>query len=508
MWRRPPATRPSASSSTAGAPAFALDEQPCSRTSTIARRRSAAMRTRATCGVPATSALDLSTETSATLVASTESWDLIEALNPEDAAAAESERREHLLAGAEPAARFGIGAELVLAADQFVIRPSGRREDAARARAAGGDVRTVIAGYHWFTDWGRDTMISLDGLTLRHRPPRRGRLHPAHVRPVRARRAHPQHVSRRRATRACITPPTPRSGSSTPSTAISQTTGDSATLAALLPKLADIVALPSRGHALRHRRRPEGRPAHARARTAISSPGWTPRCGGWVVTPRRGKAVEINALWYNALPAARGLDARVGRRGGGARPRRPTPTRAGDRSTSASGMPSGGYLYDVVDELDGRQDDSACRPNQLLAISLTHPVLDRVALGARWSRRARAKLLTPVGLRSLSPDHPDYKPTLSRRSPDARRRLPSGHGVGVAHRSLHRRVAQGAPGRPRGGRAAFSTASCRIWTRPASARSARSSTPTSPTRRGAASRRRGASRRSCAAGCGRLRPPP
>ena len=57
-------------------------------------------------------------------------------------------------------------AELVLAADQFIITPAGRVEEAARARAAGDEVRTVIAGYHWFTDWGRDTMISLEGLTL------------------------------------------------------------------------------------------------------------------------------------------------------------------------------------------------------------------------------------------------------------------------------------------------------------------------------------------------------
>src|SRR4029079_14085843 len=56
--------------------------------------------------------------------------------------------------------------ELVLAADQFIIKPEGRIEDAARAHAAGDEVRTVIAGYHWFTDWGRDTMISLEGLTL------------------------------------------------------------------------------------------------------------------------------------------------------------------------------------------------------------------------------------------------------------------------------------------------------------------------------------------------------
>ena len=60
----------------------------------------------------------------------------------------------------------GFAAELVLAADQFIITPAGRVEEAARARAAGDEVRTVIAGYHWFTDWGRDTMISLEGLTL------------------------------------------------------------------------------------------------------------------------------------------------------------------------------------------------------------------------------------------------------------------------------------------------------------------------------------------------------
>src|SRR5262245_40069281 len=109
--------------------------------------------------------VDLTEEVGATLVASTESWDMIGALAPEQAQAAEGERRERLLAAAAPAVREGVGAELVLAADQFVITPSGRQEDAARARAAGEDVRSVIAGYHWFTDWGRDTMISLEGLT-------------------------------------------------------------------------------------------------------------------------------------------------------------------------------------------------------------------------------------------------------------------------------------------------------------------------------------------------------
>ena len=79
---------------------------------------------------------------------------------------AERERRRRLLAAAPPQAQTAPAAELVLAADQFIITPAGRVEDAARARASGDEVRTVIAGYHWFTDWGRDTMISLEGLTL------------------------------------------------------------------------------------------------------------------------------------------------------------------------------------------------------------------------------------------------------------------------------------------------------------------------------------------------------
>ena len=115
-----------------------------------------------------------------------------------------------------------LRAELVLAADQFIITPAGRVEEAARARAAGDEVRTVIAGYHWFTDWGRDTMISLEGLTLSTRPAARGRLHPAHLRALRARRPDPEHVSRRRSAKGSTTPPTRRCGSSTRSTLLAR----------------------------------------------------------------------------------------------------------------------------------------------------------------------------------------------------------------------------------------------------------------------------------------------
>jgi glycogen debranching enzyme len=128
----------------------------------------------------------------------------------------------------------------------------------------------------------------------------------------------------------------------------------------------------------------------------------------WVVTPRRGKAVEINALWFNALRLLQRWMSEVGRPGGtddldlDARA-----SRTAQAFNERFWYPSGGYLFDVVDGDHG--NDSACRPNQLLAISLDNPVLDR----ARWQdvlQVVRDRLLTPVGLRSLAPGHPDYKP--------------------------------------------------------------------------------------------------
>src|SRR5262249_26050826 len=107
-----------------------------------------------------------STESQATLVASTESWETVEALSPASAADSELTRRRHLVSQAPVIAREGLRAELVVAADQFLVSPASRPEESTRAAALGSEARTVIAGYHWFTDWGRDTMISLEGLTL------------------------------------------------------------------------------------------------------------------------------------------------------------------------------------------------------------------------------------------------------------------------------------------------------------------------------------------------------
>ena len=234
------------------------------------------------CGARAISAPISAAGDAVTLVASTESWDVDRGADAADAAQRRSRAAPRCSPSRTAACTIGFARELVLAADQFIITPAGRAEEAARARAAGDEVRTVIAGYHWFTDWGRDTMISLEGLTLSTRPLPRGRLHPAHVRPLRARRPDPEHVPGRREARACITPPTRRSGSSTRSIGTSRVTGDRDTLRTLLPTLR------------RHRR---ASPARARgsasasirptaccgrARRAISSPGWMRRSTtGW-----------------------------------------------------------------------------------------------------------------------------------------------------------------------------------------------------------------------------------
>ena len=174
-------------------------------------------------------------------------------------------------------------------------------------------------------------------------------------------------------------------------------TDDRETLRLLLPKLKDIIE-----HHLRGTHFGIGvDPKDGLLRQG--APGYQltwmdAKVDDWVVTPRRGKAVEINALWYNALRLLEGW--------------------TGDAAYAAHAdqvfssfnarfwYPDGPYLFDIVDGEQG--DDPACRPNQVLSISLRHPVLHR----ARWATildTVAGRLLTPVGLRSLAPGHPDFK---------------------------------------------------------------------------------------------------
>lgn len=347
--------------------------------------------------------VDLTPEKNATLVASTEPWETGLAEDPEEVIQAECQRRMRLLGNAHPATRSGMAAELVLAADQFVIEPAGRAGDETRVRAAGDEPRTVIAGYHWFTDWGRDTMISLEGLTLTT-----GR----HVEAGYILRTFAQYV--RDGLIPNLFPEGQQEGLYHTADATLwffhaldrylAATGDLTTLQLLMPKLVDIVA-----HHLKGTRFGIGVDASdgllRQGEEGYQLTWMDAKVDDWVVTPRRGKAVEINALWYNALRLMEGWLKQQGKQEEGNRMAHHA-NRAWESFNRRFWYPEGGYLYDVVDGPAG--DDPSCRPNQIFSFSLPHPVLDP----AHWTsvlQVVEERLLTPVGLRSLAPEHPDYK---------------------------------------------------------------------------------------------------
>ncbi len=342
-----------------------------------------------------------------TFVASTEPLATMNALTPEQARGAETERRRRLLAQASPEARQGVPAELVLAADQFIITPAARREEAARAHATGGEVRTIIAGYHWFTDWGRDTMISLEGLTLAT-----GRVVEAGY----ILRTFAHYVNDGLIPN--LFPEGENEGLYHTADATLwffhaiaryvELSNDRLLLSLLYPTLTSIIDWHVRGTRFGiHVDPADGLLLQGASGYQLT---WMDaKVDGWVVTPRRGKAVEINALWYNALRLMeRWADEQhdAAAREYGARAEQACASF--NRRFWAADL---GYLYDVVDTESGGPGtvDPKCRPNQVLAISLPHPVLQR----DRWKpvlAVVRDRLLTPVGLRSLAPDDPDYKP--------------------------------------------------------------------------------------------------
>lgn len=339
-----------------------------------------------------------------TIVASTEPFEVVQALDPEEAFHAEMERRRRLVSMVNSALRDSFGSELVLAADQFLISPAGRVADTARALAAGDEIRTVIAGYHWFTDWGRDTMISLEGLTL-----------------ATGRYAEAGYILRTFAhyVRDGLIPNLFPEGKTDGLYHTADATlwffhaihryvtytDDRATLRLLLPQLREIVQCHLEGTRFGIKVDPRDGLLHQGAEGHQLT--WMDaKVGDWVVTPRRGKAVEINALWYNALRLLetwlreeRGDDdaEAIGRHA----------DLAFNSFNRRFWYDEGRFLYDVIDGEKG--DDASLRPNQLFAISLDHPALDE----RRWADVldiVEQRLLTPVGLRSLSPDNPDYKP--------------------------------------------------------------------------------------------------
>ncbi len=294
---------------------------------------------------------------------------------------------------AQPAAEGApawIG-QLVLSADQFVAR---------RPLADDPEGMTVIAGYHWFGDWGRDTMIALPGLTL------------TTGRPEIARRI--LKTFARFVDRGMLPNRFPDAGEAPEYNTVDATlwyfealrayhaaTRDDGLLKELYPVLEEIVRFHRAG--TRYGIKEDaGDGLLTSGEPGVQLTWMDAKVGDWVVTPRTGKPVEINALWYNALRAMAGFARHLGRPAG------PWDTLADRVKTGFERFwsESAGHCYDVLDSPGGH--DEALRPNQVFAVSLRESPLSPERQKRVVDACAR-HLLTSFGLRSLAAGHPDYR---------------------------------------------------------------------------------------------------
>ena len=281
---------------------------------------------------------------------------------------------------------------LVAAADQFLVR-------------RGDDLGSVIAGYHWFTDWGRDTMISLTGLAFA-----RGQFDTAREILL----AFAAHM------RGGVIPNRFPDGDEEPEYnnvdgtlwfvnavgELARRTGDGIEFvrAHLYERLREFIEWHERGTIYSIRADQDGLLSAGQEDVQLT---WMDaKIGDYVVTPRAGKAVEIQALWYNALRSIEEIAARLEDDW----MRNHCRALAEHARASFHGLfwnEADGCLYDYINP--SGEPDAAIRPNQIFALSLPHPIMT----GARARSvvaTVQRELLTPYGLRSLSPRHPEYRP--------------------------------------------------------------------------------------------------
>jgi predicted glycogen debranching enzyme len=262
--------------------------------------------------------------------------------------------------------------------------------------------KTIVAGYHWFTDWGRDTMIALPGLTLL-----KGQERAEAARDILL--AFAVHQSR-----GMIPNRFPDYGLEPEYNTVDaalwfvhsawryfQQTGDRATVrSSLLPAVQAIIEGYRDGTRYGIRMDEDGLVTAGEPGTQLT---WMDaKIGDYVVTPREGKAVEINALWYHALRCAAEL-ARSFRLGSNSYTA--LAKRAQASFNTKFWNEERGCLYDVLAP-DG--PDASIRPNQILAVSLRADLLPRERAGAVLDCVTQ-HLLTPYGLRSLAPEDPRYR---------------------------------------------------------------------------------------------------
>ncbi|MDG4555527.1 MAG: amylo-alpha-1,6-glucosidase [Candidatus Competibacter sp.] len=282
--------------------------------------------------------------------------------------------------------------QLVLAADSFLF---------ARPVPALPDGESVIAGYPWFGDWGRDTMIALPGLTLAT-----GRLDSARRILLTFARFVDQGMLPNVFPGAGETP-----DYNTVDAALwyfeawrayVEASDDQAALAKVFPVLAEMIDWHVKGTRYRIGMDLADGLLHAGG-PGVQLTWMDAKVGDWVVTPRIGKPVEINALWYNALAIMADFAEQLGQPSASYRDLA-TQARQGFRRFI---RPDAAGLFDVLDGPSG--DDPTVRPNQIFAVSLPHSPLEPEVQQA-VVRVCGQELLTSYGLRSLAPSHPDYRP--------------------------------------------------------------------------------------------------
>lgn len=304
-----------------------------------------------------------------------------------DLETAELFRREELIA--QSGFKDDFAMQLVLAADQFIVTRGGGQ--------------TIIAGYPWFSDWGRDTMISLPGLT------------PSTNRPEIARNIlleFSKHISQ-----GMLPNRFPDAGDEAEYNTVdatlwyfegirsyAETTCDFDFIRdELYEGLADIIVWHLRGTRYNIHIDTDG--LLYAGGSGVQLTWMDAKIGEHVITPRTGKAVEIQALWYNALKIMADLARRFGDNEDGSR----YEAMADLAKISFNAVfwnDAEQCLYDVVE--NGTRDGSV-RPNQIFAASLPFSMLDDER-ARKVVDKVQAELLTPVGLRSLSPKDPKYIP--------------------------------------------------------------------------------------------------
>jgi predicted glycogen debranching enzyme len=306
-------------------------------------------------------------------------------VNPEELVAHERLRRKQFERETDP-----VRQALLVAADSFIVR-------------RGKENLTVLAGYPWFTDWGRDAMISLPGLTLAtERFDVAGRLL----------------LSFAKYCDRGMIPNVFGDASDVPqyntvdaslwfivaAWKYWKATRDDAGMRQLLPALRDVVRFYKEGTRYEIRADDDGLITAGTAGTQLT---WMDvKVDGYVPTPRHGKPVEVNALWFNVLLMLAEIEEKIAQGIQAAVILRKVSEEVACSFQKAFWFAEGGYLFDVI---QGNFRDPSVRPNQIFAISLPYSPLDKAQQKSVFDVITQ-QLLTPYGLRSLSPQHEKYCP--------------------------------------------------------------------------------------------------